>query len=67
MAIIYIHPGGGCEAIIREEGNELIDETIHRHFCPNKDVTTVTFTGGGFTKRACQEHAGKWQAKLATK
>jgi len=65
MATVYIHQGGGCEAIVREEGNELVDGEIHRYLCPNEVVETITFKAG-FTKRVCQKHADKWRARFLT-
>ncbi len=63
MARIHIHQGGGCEAIVREEGNELTDKEVRQYLCPNKAVEIVTFDAG-FTKSACQEHADKWRVRF---
>lgn len=63
MAIIYIYPGGGCEAIIREIGNELLDVEIHRWLCPATAEYQVDMPGG-ISKKACKEHAISWQNRF---
>lgn len=58
MAVIHIHTGGGCEAIVREVGNELSDEEIHRWMCPNEPCCNIDL--GTVWKKACEEHLEKW-------
>ena len=62
MAHIHIHAGGGCEAVIREDGNELYTWDVHQYLCGSEAVHSVAFTGG-FVKKACDEHASKWKER----
>lgn len=59
MAYIFKHYGGGCEAIIRQVGNELLDEDVHMYYCSNRYQFRVFFQGD-VSKLVCAEHADKF-------
>ena len=59
MALIHIHNTDGCEAIVKEVGNELLADEIHRHLCGLPVEFRVTFKGG-IGKRVCRFHEKKF-------
>ena len=59
MTLDIFHQGGGCEALVRQEGNELNDLKVHHYFCENKPTHIAVFESGK-EKKCCDEHAAMW-------
>ena len=45
MTTDIFHIGGGCEAIVRTKGNELITPEVHFYLCKNKPIYIVRLPG----------------------
>ena len=63
MVTIYIHTGGGCEAITDEHGNELTDLEIHRYLCSGPAEYRVTLPGG-ISKGVCSRHREQFTSRF---
>ena len=59
MTVDIIHAGGGCEAYVRQEGNELNDLEVHYYLCENKPTHVAIFESGK-EKKCCDKHAAMW-------
>lgn len=60
MTIDHHHIGGGCDAIIHSEGNELIDAEVHYYYCENIP-TNYVYMVSGTRLAACDEHTREWE------
>ena len=63
MTVDHRHYGGGCEAIVRQVGNEIKDFDVHIYYCENAPAYLVTSPSGRQSK-ACELHAMQWEERF---
>lgn len=62
MGLIHIHPGGGCQAIIRSEGSELVGAEVHQYLCPNP-ANVQFMLPSGTIKQLCLDCSARWSQR----
>lgn len=67
MALIIVHPGGCCEGVVREDGNELTHNKVHRYLCPNEAEIVLEFAEAGFSKVLCAKCAREVEGRFAAR